>query len=253
LANMVKRGREALESNMDIIEDALLESNILHVDETSLRINGKLAWVHVACTSRYTYLAPHASRGKKATDDIGILPRYEGTMMHDAFGTYPKYTHATHALCHAHHLRELKGFIEQGHTWAMRMTTFLLAAKQAVEAHHGALSEEEARRWERVYDRILERAQHRLEAKTPLPKKALAFVRRLQKRKEEALRFLREVHVPFDNNQAERDLRMVKVKENISGTFREETFAQSFCIARSIVSTLTKHEKNVWDSLCLLL
>ncbi|SFA56503.1 Transposase IS66 family protein, partial [Anoxybacillus pushchinoensis] len=110
-----------------------------------------------------------------------------------------------------------------------------------------------ARRWERVYDRILERAQHRLEAKTPLPKKALAFVRRLQKRKEEALRFLREVHVPFDNNQAERDLRMVKVKENISGTFREETFAQSFCIIRSIVSTLTKHEKNVWDSLCLLL
>lgn len=91
---------------MDIIEDALLDSDILHVDETSLRINGKLAWVHVACTSRYTYLAPHVSRGKKATDDIGILPRYEGTMMHDGFGTYPKYTQATHALCHAHHLRE---------------------------------------------------------------------------------------------------------------------------------------------------
>ncbi|PIC05352.1 IS66 family transposase, partial [Anoxybacillus flavithermus] len=253
LANMVKRGREALESNMDMIEDALLGSNILHVDETSLRINGKLAWVHVACTSRYTYLASHASRGKKATDDIGILPRYQGTMMHDGFGTYPRYTKATHALCHAHHLRELKGFIEQGHTWASRMTTFLLAAKQAVEAHHGALPEEEARRWERVYDRILAKAQHRLETMTPLPKKALAFIRRLQKRKEEALRFLREVHVPFDNNQAERDLRMVKVKENISGAFREEAFAQSFCITRSIVSTLTKHEKNVWDSLCLLL
>ncbi|AST05756.1 IS66 family transposase [Anoxybacillus flavithermus] len=253
LANMVKRGREALESNMDMIEDALLGSNILHVDETSLRINGKLAWVHVACTSKYTYLAPHVSHGKKATDDIGILPRYQGTMMHDAFGTYPKYTQATHALCHAHHLRELNGFIEQGYTWASRMTMFLLAAKQAVEAHHGALSEEEARRWERAYDRILERAQHRLETMTSLLKKARAFVRRLQKRKEEPLRFLREVHVPFDNNQAERDLRMVKVKENISGTFREETFAQSFCITRSIVSTLTKHEKNVWDSLYLLL
>ncbi len=106
LANMVKRGREALESNMDMIEDALLESNILHVDETSLRMDGKLAWVHVACTSKYTYLASHVSRGKKATDDIGILPRYQGTMMHDGFGTYPKYTQATHALCHAHHLRE---------------------------------------------------------------------------------------------------------------------------------------------------
>ncbi|GAA3886110.1 hypothetical protein GCM10022628_05000 [Anoxybacillus suryakundensis] len=82
------------------------------------------------------------------------------------------------------------------------MTTFLLAAKQAVEAHHGALFEEEAKRWERVYDRILAKAQHRLETTMPLPKKALAFVRRLQKRKEEALRFLREVHVLFDNNQA---------------------------------------------------
>ncbi|MEB3752217.1 IS66 family transposase [Geobacillus icigianus] len=253
LANMVKRGHEALEPNLDIIEDALLDSNILHVDETSLRIEGKRAWVPVACTSKYTYVAPHASRGKKATDDIGILPRYKGTMMHDAFGTYPNYTEATHALCHAHHLRDLKNFIEQGQTWAMRMTTFLFAAKQAVEAHHGALPNEEAKRWERVYDRILAKAQRRLETMTPLPKKALAFVRRLQKRKEEALRFLREAHVPFDNNQAERDLRMVKVKENISGTFRDETFAQSFCIARSIVSTLTKHEKNVWNSLCRLL
>ena len=77
-------------------------------------------------------------------------------MMHDAFGTYPKYTEAIHASCHVHHLRDLKSLIEQRYTWVMRMTTFLLAAKQAVEAHHGALSEEEARRWERVYDRILE-------------------------------------------------------------------------------------------------
>ncbi|MEW5323894.1 transposase, partial [Geobacillus thermoleovorans] len=87
LVNMVKRGREALEPNMDIIEEALLPSDILHVDETSLRVDGKQAWVHVACTSAYTYLAPHASRGKKATDEIGILPQYKGTMMHDAFGT----------------------------------------------------------------------------------------------------------------------------------------------------------------------
>lgn len=159
--------------------------------------------------------------------------------MHDAFGTYPTYTEATHALCHTHHLRDLKNFIEQGDTWAIRMTTFLLADKQAVEAHHGALPKEEAKRWERVYDRILAKAQHRLEAMMPFPKKALALVRQL----EEALRFLHEAHVPFDNNQAERDLRMVEVKENTSGTFRDEIFAKSFCIARSIVFTLVKHEK----------
>ncbi|NNV04718.1 IS66 family transposase, partial [Brevibacillus sp. MCWH] len=138
LANMVKRGHEALEPNMEIIEEDLLDSNILHVDETSLRIEGKLAWVHVAYTSKYTYVAPHASRGRKATDDIRILPRYQGTMMHDAFSTYPNYTEATHAFCHAHHLRDLKSLIEQGYTWVMRMTTFLLAAKQAAEAHYGA-------------------------------------------------------------------------------------------------------------------
>lgn len=141
----------------------------------------------------------------------------------------------------------------QGRAWARQMTTFLLTAKQAVEQHSGALCEEEATRWERVYDRILEKAQRQLERRTPLPKKAFAFVRRLQKRKEEALRFLREAHVPFDNNQAERDLCMVKVKENISGTFRKEAFTQSFCITRSIVSTLMKHDKHVWNSFCLLL
>ncbi|MDQ0164010.1 transposase [Bacillus alveayuensis] len=133
------------------------------------------------------------------------------------------------------------------------MTTFLLAAKQVVEQNDGALPEEEAKRWERVYDRILDKAHRQLEGRTPLPKKALSFVRRLQKRMEEALRFLREAHVPFDNNQAERDLRMIKVKQNISGTFRQEEFAQSFCITSSIVSTLTKHDKPIWDSLCLLL
>ncbi len=135
--------------------------------------NGARHCCYVACTSKYTYLASHASRGKKATDDIEILPRYQGTMMHDAFGTYPKYTEATHAFCHAHHLRDLKSLIEQGYTWVMRMTTFLLAAKQAAEAHYGALPEEEAKRWECVYDRILEKAQRRLEPMTPLPKKHL--------------------------------------------------------------------------------
>ncbi|GGJ65306.1 hypothetical protein GGR02_000563 [Anoxybacillus voinovskiensis] len=202
------------------IETALLTSSTLHVDETSLRVNGKNQWVHVASTAKATRYGLHRSRGKKATDDIGILPQYKGTMVHDAYSVYPMYTEASHALCHAHHLRELRAYTElYGHSWSKEMTEALLAMKQAVENAGGALPEEEVRYWEAAYDKLLENGRRELEercrqGKHPGVRHAQNFIQRLEKRKQEALLFLRKKEVPFDNNQAERDLRMVKVKQN---------------------------------------
>ncbi|KYD26202.1 hypothetical protein B4113_1303 [Geobacillus sp. B4113_201601] len=138
------------------------------------------------------------------------------------------------------------------------MAEALLEMKQAVENAGGALPEEEVRYWEAVYDERLANGRRELEERCQQGKHggvhhAQRFIQRLEKRKQEALLFLRKKEVPFDNNQAERDLRMVKVKPKISGTFRQEDDAKAFCIIRSVISTLQKHGKPVWESLQKLL
>ncbi|ANB60766.1 IS66 family transposase [Anoxybacteroides amylolyticum] len=259
VVNMTRRWLPVFKAALEEIEAALLASKTLHVDETSLRVNRKNQWVHVASTAKVTRYGLHRSRGKQATDDIGILPRYKGTMVHDAYSVYPMYTEASHALCHAHHLRELRAYTElYGHSWSKEMSEALLKMKQAVENAGGALPEEEVRYWEAVYDELLANGRRELEERCRQGKhegvrNAQNFIQRLEKRKQEALLFLRKKEVPFDNNQAERDLRMVKVKQKISGTFRQEDDAEAFCVIRSVISTLQKHEKPAWESLQRLL
>ncbi|ALA70928.1 transposase [Geobacillus stearothermophilus 10] len=259
VVNMTRRWQPVAEAAIEEIEAALLTSSTLHVDETSLRVKGTKQWVHVASTSKETRYGIHRSRGKQATDDIGILPRYKGTMVHDAYAVYPMYTQASHALCHAHHLRELREYTElYHHSWSNKMAEALLEMKQAVEKAGGALPEEKVRYWEAVYDELLSNGRQELDERCRQGnylgvRKAEHFIRRLEKRKQEALLFLRKKEVPFDNNQAERDLRMVKVKQKISGTFRQEDDAEAFCVIRSVVSTLQKHGKPVWESLQRLL
>ncbi len=219
----------------------MLTSHALHVDETSLRVNGKNQSVHVASTSKETRYGLHRSRGKQATDDIGILPRYKGTMVHDAYAVYPMYTEASHALCHAHHLRELREYAElYHHSWSKERAEALLEMKQAVEKAGGALPEEGVRHWEAVYDELLSNGRRELDERCQQGKhdgvrNAQKFIQRLEKRKQEALLFLRKKEVPFDNNQAERDLRMVKVKPKFLERFARKTmrrlsapFAASF-------------------------
>ncbi|KAF0993613.1 IS66 family transposase [Geobacillus sp. TFV-3] len=259
VVNMTRRWLPVFEAALEEMEAALLASKTLHVDETSLRVNGKNQWVHVASTVKVTRYGLHRSRGKQATDDIGILPRYKGTMVHDAYSVHPMYTEASHALCHAHHLRELRAYTElYGHSWSKEMSEALLKMKQAVENAGGALPEEEVRYWEAVYDELPANGRRELEERCRQGKhegvrNAQHFIQRLEKRKQEALLFLRKKEVPFDNNQAERDLRMVKVKQKISGTFRQEDDAEAFCTIRSVMSTLQKHGKPAWESLQRLL
>ncbi|OAO82257.1 Mobile element protein [Anoxybacillus flavithermus] len=191
VVNMTRRWQPVVEAAIKEIETALLTSSTLHVDETSLRVNGKNQWVHVASTAKTTRYGLHRSRGKKATDDIGILPRYKGTMVHDAYSVYPMYTEASHALCHAHHLRELRAYTDlYGHSWSKEMTEALLGMKQAVENADGALPEEEVRYWETVYDKLLANGRRELEERGV--RNAQNFIQHLEKRKQEALLFLRK-------------------------------------------------------------
>jgi transposase len=260
---MVKINRQAggsLAGIRSILHEVLLSSPVLHVDETDFRVQGKRQWLHVDSTDQVIWYACHPKRGKKAMDDIGLLPLYEGTMMHDAWKPYFRYSQAQHALCNAHLLRELQALWEiHEHGWAKDLTDLLLEMKQEVEQDGGCLSDERARQYERIYERLLRHgAAYRIfllqkGGSRAGSKEARKLLRRLQEYQTEVLRFLRDPAVPFANNQAERDLRMVKIRQHISGTFRGEEDMHVFCLVRSVISTIKKQKKRVWDTLQQLL
>jgi transposase len=232
---------------------ALRRAPVLHSDETGVRRAGKLAWVHVASTSRLTRYAVHAKRGREATDAMGVLPGYRGVSVHDGWKPYDSYTTARQALCNIHHLRELT-FLEEQYkqAWATQMKTLLLEMKTATEQARadGRSQLPTATRAAFVtrYQPVLaaghaanpppERRPHQRGRVKQSP--AQNLLERLWVRQEQALAFLDDLTIPFDNNQAERDLRTLKMQQKVLGCFRSAPGADAFARLRSYLATLRK-------------
>ncbi|HEV2459642.1 MAG TPA: IS66 family transposase [Ktedonobacterales bacterium] len=277
LVNLVRQGAERLHGVEQEIKAALRHALVLHHDETGLRVVGPagtgetgagVQWTHVTCTKDLTHDARHAARGAAALQAIGILPDFTGGSIHDGWTSYRHFTACRHALCNAHHLRELTFVEEELHqAWAGQLKHVLRAMQTAVEAAQAAGS---AYLDQAVRDDLVTRYEVLLGAglaQNPLPPPpavSTAGTRRRGRRKQspvrnlldrlwtyehEALRFLDDFAVPFDNNQAERDLRMVKVQQTISGTFRTDTGADAFCRLRTVCSTWRKQKRSVLQAL----
>jgi transposase len=253
LMRWVRQSAETLRPVEDAIKSALGSAPVVHSDETGVRRAGKLAWAHVTSTSRLTHYAIHAKRGSEATEDIGILPHFRGVSVHDGWKPYRRYTQCRHALCNIHHLRELT-FLEEAYdqAWAKELKGALLEMKAAVEA---ARLRGEDRLGDAERSALISRYEALLAAglaANPPPERRVGqrgrvkqsparnLLERLLFGQRETLAFLDDFTIPFDNNQAEQDLRMLKVQQKIAGSFRADSGSEAFARIRGYLSSLRK-------------
>ena len=258
LAQMVAEAGGALGFFSAVVRDLLQEARAVHFDETGARVSGRLHWVHVASSALYTLINCHQRRGTLAMDDMGVIEAMSGIAVHDGWRSYRTYDVA-HALCNAHHIRELSG-VGVGWTqgWANEMIDLLVEAKEAVDVAQAAGS-----------DRLDQATLHSIRvryglliakgwAANPAPeigkrtgvnKTAANLLKRLDTQRADVLRFANDFDAPFDNNQAERDIRMVKLQQKISGTWRTLGGARNYCAIRGYISTMRKHDQRVLEGL----
>ena len=228
----------------------LLTMPSLHVDETSLRVDKKKHWIHVYSSGDITLKFLHQKRGKEAIENIGIIPHYGGVIIHDCWSSYLSYTHCDHGLCGSHLTRELTYVIEANdYAWARNMKRLLLETCIKVsKSEKKRLTDKELANLQKRYRNILTRGEKELPPIPPRPSgkrgklaksDAHNLWERLKKHESAVLLFAKDPHVAFTNNRAERDLRMAKVKQKVSGCFRVEVYAKAYCRISSYLQTMS--------------
>jgi len=247
----------------DWVKRQLLTAFLAHVDETSININGKKHWLHVICTDNITFLYPHETRGLEANHAMGVLPFFNGILCHDHWKAYFQFG-SGHVLCNAHHLRELERAKEQDQQyWADILQAFLIELNTQVKDNGGALDQEQADAARKEYRDLLikgegecpppaEDKEKRKGKRGPVKRsKARNLLERLINYEDEVLRFMTDERIPYTNNQGERDLRMSKVQQKISGCFRSMQGAYNFARIRSYISTCIKNGVSATEALNL--
>jgi transposase len=264
-ATIIRAEREFfqnLEEFESVIREKLLASSVINCDETGMKIEGKRHWLHVASNDKYTCYFSHSKRGSEAIDAMGILPEFKGTAVHDGWKPYNSYD-CDHALCNAHLKRELTG-IEENYKqqWAKEMNELLTEMKKYTDECKEQVKEldfEQIKALEERFDAavmkgieenpsFLNPEKQGKRGKNPKTK-ARNLLDRFIEQKKQILRFLKNLRVPFENNQAERDIRMMKLQQKISGTFRTTQGAEAFCRIRAYISTVRKNNLPVLDGI----
>lgn len=269
LANFVTAGGRQAGVAVENIKTAIRNSETIHADETGCRVHGKREWLHVASTADHTAYLIHPKRGFEALQYFGILEGFTGNLIHDYYSSYYKLMLCMHFQCVAHILRELTYIHEvMDQEWAKDMKDLLLEAKDLRDRENARSPNQRRVIGEVTRDRIQERYMdivlagllinpepEPIPGKRGKPKrgKALNLLIRFEELYEEIMGFFEYDNIPFDNNQAERDLRMMKVREKISGTFRSDVHTQAFCDLRSVISTLKKQGLSVLTGIAKML
>ena len=266
ISSMVTRCSDLVTPTVDKIGKILVEAYLMHCDETGTHVDGKTKWVHVACNKLITYLFIHNKRGKMAINENGLLSSFQGIAVHDCWSSYWSCDGTfEHAICCAHLLRELNGIIENypEQEWAKRFIELLLSmkksAEKAISEGKGEISYYQRRKISTLYEGILQMAY----AENPMPEsspnkrgrrkkgKVRALIERLDIHRDEVCRFVHNLNVPFDNNQAERDIRMVKTKTKVSGCFRSDEGATAYLRIMSNIGTAKKHGINAFRAIAV--
>ncbi len=254
-----------LQPTADAIGQAAVNADVLHADETGLRVAKKLHWLHVLATDKLTWMGCHPKRGTEAFDALALLQQFKGVLVHDGWMPY-KALQCQHALCNAHHLRELTYLLEeQGQAWAGDMIELLSHASHLdnVNCADGQSPKYNSQKYQGdvrdlrdLYEAILAQAQvdNPVVLSTgkrgrPKQSKATNLIGRLRDYREDVWRFMTQPDVPFTNNLAEQTVRMPKVKQKVSGCFRTLKGAQTYCVIRSYCATMQKQGANVFESL----
>jgi transposase len=261
VSGITARAADRLDGFLDDVRKKLAAAVVAGFDETGFRVAGRLHWVHCARTEKYTLISCHPRRGVAAMKDLGVLPAFRGVAVHDAWAPYDTYLDADHQLCCAHVVRELAGVADSAPAgswcWASQAAQALVEMQKlvgdALAAGRDSVDPAALAEQIRLYRCAAQLGINQTAARSSkLMRAHNALARRLLDRQDDYLRFTTDWRIPADNNGSERDIRMIKLRQKVSGCMRTLTGARQFCAIRSYLGTAAKHGLHFFDALVML-